>query len=263
MTPQHGNADDDVRAKDAHVSDTTDELETTVDVADPAEDVTTTEDATTPTDASAGDRTRLPIASIVPPGPIPVTGDVEPLTGSMPVIKPIYPPKSRKPWVIATTALTLLLLGAAYMGWRMYEVNTEWQDYANQLTQANYDLGEQIAEEQATVMEKQSEIDLLSEQLSASNSRVLDLSAEKASAIDGQESASQAITTLEEALSFGQAATASLNSCIDGLEQLGVYRSAPEGEYEPAEINDYEDSVEQLCTSADSATARFQGALAE
>ncbi|WP_084129999.1 hypothetical protein [Demequina sp. NBRC 110055] len=203
------------------------------------------------------------LARYTPTGSIPIVGEANPITGAMPVIGPVYPPKSRRPWIIATSVLALALIGAGYLGWRMWQINEEWQAYADDVTSANYDLGEQIAGVQQNLTEKQQEVDLLSQQLATSNDRLTDVSAEKAAALDSQELTSQVITTLEETLSLGQAATATLNSCIDGLEQLTAYLQAPEDEYEPEQITEYASNVSDLCDNADAATARFQGALTE
>ncbi|WP_062076406.1 hypothetical protein [Demequina globuliformis] len=217
---------------------------------------------THPKDSDTGP-VRAPLGTVPMTGPIPVVGDALPITGAVPVIRPIYPPKRRLPWIISTVALALLVLGGAYLGWRMYEVNTEWQAYAADLEDANYELGSQIAVEQGNVMDKQAEVDLLSEQLSTSNDRLLDLADEKASAVDGQEFNEQVIEQLQTTLNLGTAATASLNSCIDGLEQLNEYLAAPEDEYDPEEIQDYADGVNELCTDANSATSTFQRSLTE
>ncbi|WP_084100527.1 hypothetical protein [Demequina sp. NBRC 110051] len=198
-----------------------------------------------------------------PTGPIPVIGEANPITGALPVIGPVYPPKPRRPWIIATCVLGVALIGAGYLGWRMWQINEEWQAYSDDVTTANYDLGEQIASVQQNLTEKQQEVDLLSQQLSTSNDRLTDVSAEKAAALDSQELTSQVITTLEETLSLGQAATATLNSCIDGLEQLTTYLEAPEDEYDPEQIAEYASNVSDLCDNADAATVRFQGALTE
>lgn len=203
------------------------------------------------------------LSRYAPTGAIPIVGEANPVTGSMPVIGPIYPPKPRRPWIIATCVLAAGLIGASYLGWRMWTINEEWQAYAADVENANYDLGDQIAAVQQDLGEKQQEVDLLSQQLSTSNDRLTDVSAEKAAALDSQELASQVITTLEETLSLGQAATATLNSCIDGLEQLTDYLEAPEDEYEPEQIAEYASGVADLCTNADEATSRFQGALTE
>ncbi|WP_084076715.1 hypothetical protein [Demequina sp. NBRC 110057] len=203
------------------------------------------------------------LSRYAPSGTIPIIGDANPITGSMPVIGPIYPPKPRRPWIIATCVLAALLIGAGYLGWRMWEINGEWQQYADEVEEANYALGEQIASVQQELTDKQNEADLLSEQLATNKARVVDLSAEKAAAIDSSEYASQVTDKLEETLSLGQVATSSLTSCIDGLEQLVSYLQAPEDEYEADEISNYADSVTDLCDTAEGATSTFQDSLTE
>ncbi|MFV0287494.1 MAG: hypothetical protein ACK5IM_14085 [Demequina sp.] len=198
-----------------------------------------------------------------PTGAIPIVGEANPITGAMPVIGPIYPPKPRRPWIIATCVLAALLIGAGYLGWRMWEINGEWQAYAADVEDANYALGEQIAEVRQNLVDKQNEADLLSEQLATNKARVVDLSAEKAAAIDSSEYASQVTERLEETLSLGHVATSSLSSCIDGLEQLVTYLEAPEEAYEPTQIADYAESVTDLCDTAESATGTFQDSLTE
>lgn len=228
----------------------------------PADEPSAGESEEKPVTASAAPTT-AGLERYSPTGPIPVIGEANPITGALPVIGPVYPPKSRRPWIIATCILAVALIGAGYLGWRMWQINEEWQAYADDVTTANYDLGEQIASVQQNLTEKQQEVDLLSQQLATSNDRLTDVSAEKAAALDSQELTSQVITTLEETLSLGQAATATLNSCIDGLEQLTTYLEAPEDEYDPEQIAEYASNVSDLCDNADAATVRFQGALTE
>ncbi|WP_061960340.1 hypothetical protein [Demequina flava] len=276
-TPQETDTDDttvvgDPGAPEESITDTADEtpsetaappaeVETALDEPDSTDDeAVSTDDVSASADTATAEQ-RI-VGTVPATGPIPIVGDAIPVTGPVPVIRPIYPPKRRLPWIISTIALLLLLIGGAYLGWRMYEVNTEWQAYAGDLEMANYELGEQIAQEQATVVEKEAEVDLLSEQLANSNDRLLDLADEKASAVDGQEFNEQLIEGLNTTLSLGQTATASLNSCIDGLEQLNEYLAAPEDEYDPEQVEDYADGVNELCAASDTATANFQSALA-
>lgn len=257
-----------------HVSESSDPNETSqpsvftgvdTDDADEADgldaDDTRADDADADDTAEIAPITAPTIQGVRATGAIPIVGDAMPVTGAVPVIRPIYPPKSRTPWIVTTIVLFLLLAGSVYLGWRLWTVNGEWQDYSDQLTQANYDLGEQIAAEQLIVTQKENEVALLSEQLSASNSRLLDVSAEKADALDNDAWNQQIVEQQGNQLSLGQAATASLNSCIDGLENLVEYVSAPEDEYDADQVQDYADGVVELCAAADTATQNFQNAF--
>lgn len=170
--------------------------------------------------------------------------------------------RGRAGWIVTTVLLLGLLGGAIALNWHQWETTEQWTARSDELTQINYDLGTQLAEEKATTAQLEGEIDLLSQQLATSNQRVIDLSAAKAGAEDASEFAQQQINQLTEDLTTAASVATALNRCVDGQQQLAEYLRTPDN-YEPEELAEFESSVDELCATAEDASSRLREDLAE
>jgi chromosome segregation ATPase len=156
----------------------------------------------------------------------------------------------------------LLLVVSVLLNRHLWMTTDDWEARSVALTDVNYELGEQLSREQQTTTQLESEIDLLSQQLATSNQRVVDLSASKASAEDESEYATQQIDQLTTSLSNASGVANALHRCVDGQQQLVTYLETPDN-YEPEELADYAESVDQLCNAAERSSEQLREALAE
>lgn len=168
--------------------------------------------------------------------------------------------RARAGWIAATFIFFLLFGSAATLDWYLWNTTQQWQEHAGKLTEVNYDLGAQLANEQQTTMQLNSEIDLLTQQLATSNQTVTELSAEKAGAVDQSTIRQQEIEALEESLTSAGSVANSLHRCIDELHLLTEYLRDAEN-YEPEDLENFTATVNELCSSAEQANERLQEAL--
>ena len=168
--------------------------------------------------------------------------------------------RSRAGWIAATFIFFLLFGSAATLDWYLWNTAQEWEEHARQLTEVNYDLGARLSSEQQTTMQLNSEIDLLTQQLATSNLTVTALSAEKAGAVDESAIHLQEVEALEESLTSAGSAANALQRCVDEQEQLTEYLRDAEN-YEPEDLEDFSNSVRDLCASAEQANERLQDLL--
>ncbi|WP_416811421.1 hypothetical protein [Demequina sp.] len=168
----------------------------------------------------------------------------------------------RRGWIAASVLLFLMLGLSVALNWHLWTTAEAWEARSDELTDINYDLGDQLATEQSAGLQLESEIDLLSQQLATSNQTVIDLSAEKADALDATEYASQQIDTVTGHLTTATSVATSLQRCVDGQEQLIEYLGAPDN-YDPVELAAFQKSVDELCTRAENANQRMRSELAE
>ncbi|WP_297083449.1 hypothetical protein [uncultured Demequina sp.] len=169
--------------------------------------------------------------------------------------------RGRAGWIAASIVLFLLLGAAVALDVHLWRTTDQWEARADELTEANYALGEELSSEQSTTMQLESEIDLLSQQLATSNQKVVDLSAEKASANDASAFANQQIDQLEGYLSQSTAVASAMQRCIDGHEQLAEYLAEPDN-YEPEQLSEYASGVTQLCEAAKDSNEALRAELA-
>ncbi|MFW7415807.1 hypothetical protein [Demequina sp. SO4-18] len=176
----------------------------------------------------------------------------------------VDPPRTRgrAGWIAATIVFVMLFGGAAALDYYLWNTAEEWETRAEMLTEANYDLGARLSGEQQTTMQLASEIDLLTQQLATSNQKVTDLSSEKANAVDESAFYLQQIDALEGDVSSASGVANALHRCVDGQQELVTYLRDAEN-YEPEELEDFSESVRELCAEAEAANDRLQNALSE
>jgi hypothetical protein len=174
--------------------------------------------------------------------------------------------RRRWPWVVAILVLLGLLTTSAVLTYQAREISDDWSDQVDAATATSYDLGQQVADEQAENLDLNAQIDLLEEQLSNSKDTVLKLSDEKAQWRDDTEFAQQQVEASEEMVTRATAVANGLQRCTDGQVELLEYVTVTDTEaedYDPAELAAYRASVTELCAKAESANEELQKALAE
>jgi len=215
-----------------------------------------------------------PDAEAVPPAFTPS----EPPTITIPVILPLK--QHLRAWMLLSGVLGIMLIAALVIVGYLWNVNGKWQAQVTSLTSTGYDLGDRIADHQAQIRQLESTNGLLTDQLATAKDRVLSLSGEKASWSDETAFAQQQVALLSEQVAAAQSVVAQLGRCIDGEQQLVIYIEAStvesvtpsdvEGDeevanpgYTAAEIEQYRQSVNELCGVAANASADFQKSLTE
>lgn len=168
--------------------------------------------------------------------------------------------KGRTGWIVATFIFFLLFGTAAALDYYLWNTTQDWEQRAGELTEINYDLGGRLSSEQQTTMQLNSEIDLLTQQLATSNQTVTALSAEKAGAVDESAIYLQEIEALEGNLNSAGSVANALRRCMDGQQELVGYLRDAEN-YEPEDLEDFSNSVAELCADARLANDRLQESL--
>ena len=163
-------------------------------------------------------------------------------------------------WMV--TAGIFFAIAATFVGLTIHlmDVAEQWEVRADDLTQINYEMGEDLVAEQETVLAQQQEMDLLNDQLSTLQQRVLDLADVVNQSDDNVATAQQQINVLVETIETGASVANSLQRCVDAQDQLAEYLSEAE-EYDEDELAEFENSVDERCTAAIAANRQFQASL--
>lgn len=170
------------------------------------------------------------------------------------------PLSQKKRWIILCSALGAIALASLATTIYMVNVTNDWERRANDLSEINYEIGDDLRVEQEVVISQQQQIDLLNDQLDNSKQQVLDLVNAANQTDDAVAVAQQQVDNLRDLLVTASAVGNAMNRCIDGHEQLVIYiRNS--GDYDPEELATYEADLERLCTAAQDANAQFQRTL--
>lgn len=163
-------------------------------------------------------------------------------------------------WMV--TAGIFFAIAATFVGLTIHlmDIADQWEVRADELTQINYELGEDLVAEQETVLTQEQEIDLLNDQLATLQQRVLDLADVVNQSDDNVATAQQQIDQLYETIDTGAAVANALRRCVDAQDQLAEYLSEAE-EYDEDELAEFEASVDERCTAAINANQQFQASL--
>ncbi len=170
------------------------------------------------------------------------------------------PLTQRRRWQVALGSLggiaALLLALTVYL----WISSNSWQQRADELTVAAYDIGERLATEEEQVLAQQQQLDLLTQQLDTAQARLLALADEKAQERDSALDAQQEIDYLRELASIGGAVALTLTRCVEDHKTLVGYLKNIEL-YGAQEVADFEAAVNQICTAAINAATVYQEQL--
>lgn len=168
------------------------------------------------------------------------------VTESIPVV-PVRSPL--RAWRFATVSLAVVVLFAIGLIAYLWTVSVRWQEHDDDLVASNYELGAQIAKQQAEIAKLEDSNSLLTEQLAASKDSVLALSNEKAQWDDDAAFAQLQVTTATKQLNQAITVSNQLARCAEGQDQLVGYLNEP-GDFTTQQIADFATSVDALCQEA-------------
>lgn len=172
------------------------------------------------------------------------------------------PMKHQRLWIIVTSLLAVLLIAAGIITYRLTDVSNQWEAQVEDVTAQNYELGQRLADEQAKVVAFQAQVDLVSEQLTTAQQRVLELADDVAQRDDNAEFYARQINDLTGVLTTAATVANSLNKCVDYQRQLLGYLATP-ADYDPVEVATFEAGVVKICDAATAANVDLQTALAK
>ncbi|WP_228373284.1 hypothetical protein [Demequina silvatica] len=177
--------------------------------------------------------------------------------------EPVIEHRPRSAGLVVTVAmLTVLLLAASALIAYLWRVSDAWEARALAITEANYEIGSQLAQERDTLTVTQDQLDLVSQQLSTSKDTVTRLQAENAQWGDDAAYAQEEIAALQSIITDASAVANSLTRCVEGHEQLAEYLSNPD-DIKPKELRTFQESVDELCQAAADSNLAFQQSVAQ
>ncbi|MDO8107449.1 hypothetical protein Q6348_09600, partial [Isoptericola sp. b441] len=137
-----------------------------------------------------------------------------------------------------------------------------WESRAGDYATVSKDLGSDLADTRAELKTTSDELDAVRAQLSTAQKRIIELANEKAQIGDDRE-AQKLLADYQARVSdaAGQVALA-LDRCVRGQNQLIGYLQNAEL-YDPAELDSYATSVQDLCQKATDANTALQGELSQ
>jgi hypothetical protein len=163
-------------------------------------------------------------------------------------------------WIVLSLVLFLALATFVSTTAYLWDITRQWEARAGELTRINYELGEDLVNEQEVVLTHEEQIALLSDQLETLQQRVLDLATVVSQSDDNVATAEQQIAGLNDLLDKASAVSNAMNRCVDSQDELAEFLRAAE-EYDEEELQAYEESVNDLCAAAESANAQFQRSI--
>ena len=168
----------------------------------------------------------------------------------------------RTRWIVVTSILTVLLIAVTVFAGYLWNVSNAWKDQVAQIDAVNADLGSRLGAEQTEVVRQQSQIDLLTIQLTTAQTRITELADINARSGDDVQYYVAEINARSELAATAGAVANALNRCVEGHQQLVIYLR-DEGNYDPNELVEYETSLNALCANAISANVQLQDALSK
>ncbi|WP_084127034.1 hypothetical protein [Demequina sp. NBRC 110054] len=169
---------------------------------------------------------------------------------------------ARLRWIMVTAFLALTVLSLTGVAIYLTDVVEQWEQRSDELTEANYELGDKIASQKETIASKTDQIDILTEQLNTAQDRISELASQSANSDDDLAYAEQRLEILSGYASTGAAVANALVRCLDSEEQLVEYLANPD-DYDEDEVAAYAESVDELCTAARESNSQFQALLTE
>ena len=170
------------------------------------------------------------------------------------------PLSHRTRWIVVTSVLTALLIATAVFAGYLWNVSNAWKLQVAQVDAANSDLGSRLGAEQTEVVRQQTQIDLLTTQLTTAQARITELADINARSGDDVQYYVAEINARSELAATAGAVANALNRCVEGHQQLLIYLRDEEN-YDPAELVEYETSLDALCAAAVAANVELQDAL--
>lgn len=171
-------------------------------------------------------------------------------------------PRERVWWTIAVVVLATATIVMAVLVNQMVGITEEWEQRSEEIDAANYELGQEIADANTTITQQTDRITLLTQQLDTAKTRISELADQTANFDDDRAYMAQQIELLSGYVGSASSVANALGRCVDGQSQLVEYVKNAD-DYEPQELLDYENSVNELCQAAQDSNAALQAQLNE
>lgn len=181
-------------------------------------------------------------------------------TGESPTtpLAPAAPPRPRRRWPVVT--LAVVLVGTLAAGAYLAVLARAWSARADELDATATDLGRRLAQTQADLDQRSSELGTVQAQLQTAQDRLVELADEKARTGDDREAQRQLAAYQARVSEAAGAVASALQECVRGQEQLIGYLKDRE-RYDPASLAGFEGDVTSLCDQAETANADLQREL--
>lgn len=171
------------------------------------------------------------------------------------------PVSVRKRWIVVSAVLAGLLLASIAFTVYLWDVTSKWQAQVEDVKSQNFELGNELAAQQATSEDLQAQLDLVSGQLDSAQQRVLELADEAAQRGDSTEYYATALADLGDLLAASTAVSSTLVRCVEAQDDLVGYLKNS-ADYTPAQLTSFESQVNDVCDNAVAAQVELQELLA-
>ncbi len=206
----------------------------------------------------------VPGVAPLPPSypPPPATTTRAGKTGGDATSAPTPPKRSRRSWLLPTTAVLLALTTALLGGATAYLWHTSdaWEKRAADYESASKDLGAVLANTRADLKTTTADLAAVRAQLSTAQARIIELANEKAQIGDDRE-AQRLLVDYQQRVSKAAGTVAqALDQCVQGQNELiGDLQQAEL--YDPAYLAARDTQVQSLCQAATDANIALQSEL--
>jgi hypothetical protein len=177
-------------------------------------------------------------------------------------VSPTPPTRSRRRWLLPTTAAVLALTTALLGGATAYLWHTSdaWEKRAADYESASKDLGAVLANTRADLKTTTADLAAVRAQLSTAQARIIELANEKAQIGDDRE-AQRLLVDYQQRVSKAAGTVAqALDQCVQGQNELiGDLQQAEL--YDPAYLAARDTQVQALCQAATDANIALQSEL--
>lgn len=172
------------------------------------------------------------------------------------------PVSVRRRWIVVSAILAALLVAAIAFIAYLWNVTSKWEVQVADVKAQNYDLGDTVADREATIEDLTAQLETTSNQLASAQQRVLELADEAAQRGDTTEYYATALADLGDLLAASQSVSATLVRCVEGHQDLVGYLKQPD-KYDAADVATFESQVNSMCSNAVSANDELQQLIAE
>lgn len=213
--------------------------------------------ATTP--PASGEPVPDPVAPGAPAEPVPVPAALEAPGGPAPTA-PRRRRGARIAIVVLSVVLVLVLVASGLLLARMLTTTSAWEDSSAGWEKLANESATELAATQSELATTQAELDTTTAQLATAQTRITDLANEKAQLGDTS-ATQQQLADYQSRVSqaAGQVATA-LAACVTGQQKLIGYLKESE-KYDAAQLTQFGQDVQTLCSQATDANAALQAEL--
>ncbi|MPV90290.1 hypothetical protein GB882_16575 [Georgenia ruanii] len=173
---------------------------------------------------------------------------------------PAAPARSRRRWL--TVLLAVVLVATLATGAYLAVLARAWSARADVLDTTATDLGRRLAQTEADLDQRSSDLGAVQAQLQTAQDRLVQLADEKAQTGDDREAQRQLAAYQARVSEAARAVASALQECVRGQERLIGYLKDQE-RYDPASLAGFEGDVTRLCDQAEAANTQLQRELGQ